>query len=44
MDSVRFEAAAARALLRRPEGGGIGMLGEKSLHSALKYYYEPDET
>ena len=28
--------------MRKPEGGGIGMLGEKALHSALKYYYEPD--
>lgn len=43
MDDVRFQAACARALLRKSEGGGIGMLGEKSLHSALKYYYEPDE-
>ena len=42
MDEVRFRAAVARALLRHREG--IGMLGEKSLHSALKYYYEPDET
>lgn len=44
MDETRFEAACARALLRKAEGGGIGMLGEKSLHSALKYYYEPDES
>ncbi|MBO4849146.1 MAG: hypothetical protein J5586_08360 [Clostridia bacterium] len=44
MDSIRFSAAVARALLRKAEGGGIGMLGEKTLHSALKYYYEPDET
>ncbi|MBQ1818183.1 MAG: hypothetical protein II124_06060 [Clostridia bacterium] len=43
VDETRFEAACARALLRKAEGGGIGMLGEKSLHSALKYYYEPDE-
>lgn len=42
MDEARFEAALSRALLRG--GGGIGMLGEKTLHSALKYYYEPDET
>ena len=44
MDRTLFSAACARAVLRKPEGGGIGMLGEKSLHSALKYYYEPDET
>ena len=43
MDDTKFQAAAARAQLRKPEGG-IGMLGEKALHSALKYYYEPDET
>ena len=30
--------------MRKPEGGGIGLLGEKALHSALKYYYEPDAT
>ena len=42
MDSLKFSAAVSRALLRKPDG--IGMLGEKSLHSALKYYYEPDET
>ena len=42
MDEARFEAALSSALLRG--GGGIGMLGEKTLHSALKYYYEPDET
>ena len=44
MDDTKFQAAAARAQLRKPEGGGKGMLGEKALHSALKYYYEPDET
>ncbi len=44
MDTVKFQAAAARALLRKSEGGGIGMLGEKTLHSALKYYYEPDDS
>ena len=42
MNETLFSAACARALLRKPEGGGIGMLGEKSLHSALKFYYEPD--
>lgn len=43
MDEVRFNAAVARALLRDRTSGGIGMLGEKTLHSALKYYYEPNE-
>ncbi|MCR5808936.1 MAG: hypothetical protein K6G56_05185 [Clostridiales bacterium] len=42
MDSIAFSAAVSRALLRK--SAGIGMLGEKTLHSALKYYYEPDET
>lgn len=36
-----FEKAVERALSR--ETGGIGTLSEKTLHSALKYYYEPDE-
>lgn len=42
MDEIRFNAAVTRALLRERDGGGIGMLGEKTLHSALKYYYEPN--
>ena len=42
MDEIRFQAAVTRALLRDRQGGGIGMLGEKTLHSALKYYYEPN--
>lgn len=44
MEEERFQAALARALLRKEGKGQIGMLGEKTLHSALKYYYEPDET
>lgn len=40
MDNERFaralEAAAAR------ERAGIGTLGEKGVHNALKHYYEPD--
>ncbi|MCR5611885.1 MAG: hypothetical protein K6F68_08690 [Clostridiales bacterium] len=42
MDSEAFLKAVERAKAR--ESGGIGTLAEKTLHSALKYYYEPDET
>lgn len=38
----RFQAALERAGERA--GGGIGTLGEKTLHACLKYYLEPDET
>ncbi len=41
MDVTRFNAAVTRARLRKKDG--IGMLGEKLLHSALKYYIEPNE-
>ena len=43
MEEQRFQAALSKALLRGGESGSIGMLGEKTLHSALKFYYEPDE-
>ncbi|MBO4384953.1 MAG: hypothetical protein J5854_05990 [Clostridia bacterium] len=42
MDTEAFRKAVERAKAR--ESGGIGTLAEKTLHSALKYYYEPDET
>lgn len=42
MDDERFGYAVSRALMR--QGGGIGSLSEKTLHSALKYYYEPDDS
>lgn len=42
MDSEAFIKAVERAKAR--PAGGIGTLAEKTLHSALKYYYEPDET
>lgn len=29
---------------RPPASGGIGTLGERTLHAALKYCYEPDDT
>ena len=40
-DNARFEAAcaAAAARIRR----GIGTLSEHGIHSALKYYFEPDD-
>lgn len=37
-----FEKAVARALSEKGPGG-IGTLSEKTLHRALKYWYEPDE-
>lgn len=40
MDQEAFSRACAWAADRR-EQGGIGTLGEKSLHAALKYYFEP---
>ena len=42
MDERRFEEALSRALAGRSATGGIGTLGEKTLHAALKYYLEPD--
>lgn len=39
MDSQRFEEAILRAGAR--QRGGIGTLGEKTLHAVLKYYFEP---
>lgn len=41
MDSQQFALARGRAMER--ERGGIGTLGEKTLHAVLKYYYEPCE-
>lgn len=39
MDRQRF--AEAIALAGERQRGGIGTLGEKTLHAALKYYFEP---
>lgn len=39
MDRQRFEEAIIQANLR--QRGGIGTLGEKTLHAVLKYYFEP---
>jgi hypothetical protein len=38
----KFNKAVARAMSYR-SSGKIGTLGEKHLHRALKYYFEPDE-
>ena len=40
MDKMRWEAAKQAAL--RAERAGIGTLGEKGVHAALKYYFAPD--
>ncbi len=40
MDNIRFEEACIKARAEALKVG-IGRLGEKSLHAALKYYYEP---
>ena len=42
LDISRFERATEIAMLSGE--GGIGTLGEKLVHRALKYYIEPDES
>lgn len=42
MDQERFMLACQAASVR--QRGGIGTIGEKGVHSALKHYYEPDVT
>ena len=42
MDEARFLAACGQAL-EDNRRAGIGTLGEKTLHAALKRYFEPDE-
>lgn len=44
-DKLRFDQARLLAAAAKPDdmkGSPIGMLGEKTLHSVLKYYFEPD--
>lgn len=41
-DRARFAAAVSAAEARVRAAGGIGTLGERTLHAALKLYYEPD--
>lgn len=40
MDTQRFLEACRLAQLRAAGAGGIGTLGERSLHAALKFYFE----
>lgn len=42
LDPVRFEAARTAILGRDLRQGGIGTLGEKSLHAIVKHYLEAD--
>lgn len=44
MDAAAFDCACARAAALHKGANGIGTLGEKSLHAALKFYFEPDES
>ena len=45
MDKAQFKQACDRVLDKAtPAAGGIGTLGEKTLHSVLKNYFEPDES
>lgn len=39
---ARFDSACGLVLQNSHNRGGIGTLGEKTLHAALKYYLEPD--
>ena len=43
MDESRFLACCRQVMEDAGRGGGIGTLGEKSLHAALKLYLEPEE-
>ncbi len=42
MDQTRFLEACRWALSENVLRQGIGTLGEKTLHSAVKYYFQPD--
>ena len=42
MDPLLFQEACRWALSGEARKGGIGTLGEKTLHSAVKYYVQPD--
>ena len=43
MNRERFERACESALQQERDRDSIGVLREKTLHSVLKYYYEPAE-
>ena len=42
MEQERFLEACRWATSRENTRQGIGTLGEKTLHSAVKYYFQPD--
>ena len=42
MDQARFLEACRWALSGEGAPQGIGTLGEKALHRAVKYYFQPD--
>lgn len=41
--NIRFRDACLRVISENADDGGIGTLGEKSVHRILKYYIEPNE-
>ena len=44
MDNTRFLQACQIVLDKGRQEGGIGTLGEKTLHAVLKLYFDPDPT
>jgi hypothetical protein len=44
MDKQFFQQSCEKVLQARKRTGGIGTLGEKSLHALIKNYLEPDES
>ena len=44
MDNTKFLQACQTVLDKGRQGGGIGTLGEKTLHAVLKLYFDPDTT
>lgn len=44
MDNTRFLQACQTVLDKGRQEGGIGTLGEKTLHAVLKLYFDPDPT
>lgn len=43
IDPELFEEARQFVFRKMTSAGGIGTLGEKSIHAVLKYYYAPDD-
>lgn len=43
IDTTLFEEARQFVFRKYTTAGGIGTLGEKSIHAILKYYYAPDD-